>query len=140
MVATSKATSMLKHSMRTQLFEAVMRQDTSFFEENEAGDIQDRVKHDCDTVADHALYIPMDIVSILSSMCCNLYLMHSYCPGMLPRTLAIASLIAPVFIALNRVVNRMRRKDDRTVRAMRAKADEMLGKVKAVREFTREKQ
>jgi ABC-type multidrug transport system fused ATPase/permease subunit len=140
MVATTKATSLLKHSLRTKLFEAVMRQDAEYFEANDASAIQDRVKHDCDTVADHAIYIPMDVVGVISSIVGHLLLMYAFCPRMLPRTLATGCVIAPLFICLNRLTNTLRRKDDRTIRAIRSQTDEMLNKVKAVREFSREKQ
>jgi len=140
MVATTKATSLLKHSLRTKLFEAVMRQDSEYFEANDASAIQDRVKHDCDCVADSVIYIPMDIVGIMSSIVMHVLLMYSFCPGMLPRTLATGFIIAPLFVGLNRLTGALRRKDDRTIRAIRSQTDEMLNKVKAVREFSREEQ
>eukprot|EP00931_Biecheleriopsis_adriatica_P067237 TRINITY_DN41407_c0_g1_i1.p1 TRINITY_DN41407_c0_g1~~TRINITY_DN41407_c0_g1_i1.p1 ORF type:complete len:1046 (+),score=209.61 TRINITY_DN41407_c0_g1_i1:316-3138(+) len=140
MVSTTKATGLLKHSLRTKLFEAVMRQDTEFFEANDSSAIQDRVKHDCDHVADHIIYIPMDIVGIISSIAWHVLLIYSFCPGMLLRTVAVGLVIAPLFMVLNRLTNKIRRKDDRSVRAIRSQTDEMLSKVRAVREFSREAQ
>jgi len=140
MVATAKATGLLKHSLRTKLFEAVMRQDTEFFEANDSSAIQDRVKHDCDHVADHIIYIPMDIVGIISSISWHVLLIYTFCPGMLLRTLAVGLIIAPLFMVLNRLTDKIRRKDDRSVRTMRSQTDEMLSKVRAVREFSREAQ
>lgn len=140
MVSTTKATGLLKHALRTKLFEAVMRQDTEYFEANDSSAILDRVKHDCDHVADHVIYVPMDIVGILSSIVMHVILMYSFCPDMLARTLATGFVIAPLFFACNRITNALRRKDDRTVRAIRSQTDEMLSKVRAVREFSREAQ
>jgi ABC-type multidrug transport system fused ATPase/permease subunit len=140
MVATTKASSLLKHALRTKLFEAVMRQDTEYFDANDSSAIQDRVKGDCDNVCDNAIFIPMDIVGIVSSMAWNIALMYAYCPSMLPRTIATGLIIAPVFIGLNRLTREIRKKDDRTIRVIRSQTDEMLQKVKAVREFSREEQ
>jgi len=140
MVSSTKATGLLKHSLRTRLFEAVMRQDTEFFEANDASAISERVKHDCDHVADHIIYIPMDIVGIISTVFWHVALIYSFCPGMLMRTVAVAVVIAPVFMVLNRITDKIRRKDDRTLRAIRTSTDEMLSKVRAVREFSRESQ
>lgn len=140
MVSTTKATSLMKHALRTKLFEAVLRQDSEYFEAHDGGEVCGRVQHDVDTVADHAIFIPMDILGIFSSMLWHILLMWAYCPGMLARTLATGTLIAPVFMVLNRLADRLRRKDDRTVRAINANTSEMLQKVKAVREFSRERQ
>jgi len=140
MVASTKATSLMKHALRTKLFDAVLRQDSEYFERNDGSEICDRVQHDVNTVADHAIYIPMDIVGILSSMFWHIVLMRSFCPGMVFRTLCIGAVIAPIFMALNRLTNRMRRKDDRTMRAINSNTSEMLQKVKTVREFSRESQ
>merc|ERR1712232_1081370 len=112
--------------------------DSEYFEANDASAIQDRVKHDCDEVANHAIYIPMDVVGIISSIIWHVLLMYSFCPGMLPRTLATGFVIAPLFIGLNRLTDALRRKDDRTIRAIRSQTDEMLNRIKAVREFSRE--
>jgi len=117
-----------------------MRQDTEYFEANDGSAIRDRVQHDCDHVADHVIYIPMDIVGIISSIGWHILLMYSFCPEMLPRTMAIGFIVAPLFMALNRFTNYLRRKDDRTIRSIRSQTDEMLNKVKAVREFSRETQ
>jgi len=140
MVTTTKATSLMKHALRTKLFEAVLRQDAEYFEAHDGGEICDRVQHDVNTVADHAIYIPMDIIGIGSSMLWHIVLMRAYCPGMLTRTLFTGTLIAPLFMLLNRLTNRLRKKDDRTMRAINSNTGEMLQKVKAVREFSREKQ
>lgn len=140
MVATTKATSLLKHALRTKLFEAVMRQDSEYFEANDGSAIRDRVQHDCDHVADHVIYIPMDIVRALSSITCHVLLMYSFCPEMLPRTMVTGAIIAPLFMILSRFTNSLRRRDDRTIRSIRSQNDEMLNKVKAVREFSREAQ
>jgi len=140
MVSTTKATSLLKHALRTKLFEAVMRQDSEYFEANDGSAIRDRVQHDCDNVADHVIYIPMDIVGIISSIVWHILLMYSFCPEMLPRTMVIGSIVAPLFMVLSRLTNSLRRKDDRTIQSIRSQTDEMLNKVKAVREFSREAQ
>jgi len=140
MVSTTKATGLLKHALRTQLFSAVLRQDSEYFEANDSSEINRRVKTDCDTVADHAIYIPMDIVGILSSIGWHIALMYQFCPGMLPRTLATGAVIAPLFIGLNKLTEALRKKDARTIRVMHSQTDEMLSKVQAVREFSREQQ
>lgn len=140
MVSTTKATSLVKHALRTNLFDAVLRQDTEYFEAHDGGEVCDRVQHDVNRVADHAIYIPMDIVGILSSMLWHILLMRTYCPGMLTRTLITGGFIAPLFMVLNRLTNKLRRKDDRTMRAVSTNTNEMLQKVRAVREFSREKQ
>jgi ABC-type multidrug transport system fused ATPase/permease subunit len=140
MVSTTKATSLIKHALRTKLFEAVLRQDAEYFEANDGGEVCNRVQHDVDTVADHAIYIPMDIVGIMSSIVMHILLMQAYCPGMLTRTVITGALIAPLFMVLNRLTDLLRKKDDRTMRAIKAGTGEMLQKVKAVREFSREKQ
>mmetsp|Transcript_98730 Transcript_98730/g.171039 ORF Transcript_98730/g.171039 Transcript_98730/m.171039 type:complete len:1047 (+) Transcript_98730:70-3210(+) len=140
MVSTTKATSLMKLALRTKLFDAVLRQDAEYFEARDAADIRDRVQHDVNCVADHAIYIPMDIIGILSSMLWHIVLMRAFCPGMLTRTLITGSVIAPFFMVLNRLTNHLRKKDDRTMRAINSYTSEMLQKVKAVREFSREKQ
>lgn len=140
MVSTTKATSLVKHALRTKLFDAVLRQDAEYFEAHDGGEVCDRVQHDVNRVADHAIYIPMDIVGIVSSMMWHILLMRAYCPGMLTRTLVTGAFIAPLFMALNRLTNKLRKKDDRTMRAINSNTNDMLQKVKAVREFSREKQ
>jgi ABC-type multidrug transport system fused ATPase/permease subunit len=140
MVAQTKATSLMKHALRTKIFDAVLRQDSEYFEQHDGSEICDRVQHDVNTVADHAIYIPMDIIGILSSMGWHIVLMRSFCPGMVFRTLCIGAVIAPIFMVLNRLTNRLRRKDDRTMRAINSNTSEMLQKVKTVREFSREGQ
>merc|ERR1712232_963999 len=104
---------------------------------NDANAIRDRVQHDCSTVADNIFFLPLDILSILSTIGFHLYLMHIYCPGMVPRTLGVGIIVAPLVFGMNKLIDKIRRKDDRTLRAMSSQADEMLNKVKAVREFSR---
>jgi len=82
----------------------------------------------------------MDIVGNFSSIVWNVVLMYTFCPGMLLRTLVVGAVTAPLFMALNRMTDKVRRKDDRTLRAIRSQTDEMLSKVRAVREFSREAQ
>jgi len=91
-------------------------------------------------VADHAIFIPMDMVGIVSSIGWHIALMYQYCPGMLPRTLATGAVIAPLFIGLNKLTDALRKKDARTIRVLHSQTDEMLSKVQAVREFSRERQ
>lgn len=62
-VCEAKATESITIKLRNELFQAIMRQDTVFFETHDAGWVQDRLKHDCRELSHKILMFPVHMFS-----------------------------------------------------------------------------
>ena len=67
-VACNRSNGEFTRRIRKQLFDAIMRQDTVYFELNASGAVCDRLNGDCHHVAHSFLHLPREILLALASV------------------------------------------------------------------------
>lgn len=139
-VCTAKATETITIKLRNELFQAIMRQDTVFFETHETGWIQDRLKRDCDELSRKILLFPVHFLSDLLQITAKSIFLYCYCPRMTYNALGMGFAVAVPMIVMQRYVQQLVRKSDRFVARTNARTDELLNNLSTVREFARESQ
>jgi len=139
-VCTAKATETITIKLRNELFQAIMRQDTVFFETHETGWIQDRLKRDCDEFSHKILLFPVHLLSDLLQIITKSLFLYYYCPRMTYNALGMGFIGAVPMVVMQRYVQQLVRKSDRFVARTNARTDEILKNLSTVREFARERQ
>jgi len=139
-VCTAKATETITIKLRNELFQAIMRQDTVFFETHETGWIQDRLKRDCDELSRKILMFPVHLLSDVLQIVAKSTFLYYYCPRMMYNALTMGFAVAFPMIVMQRYINQLVRKSDRFVARTNARTDELLNNLSTVREFARESQ
>lgn len=139
-VACNKSNADFTRRIRNSLFDAIMRQDTVYFELNDSGAVCDRLNSDCGRVAESFLHLPREIIGIASRLVATGALLYFRCPPMLYRAAAFAVLAAPLIVLMQRAVNDLAHKGHRALRVTGRATNEMLRNLGTVREFGREGQ
>lgn len=139
-VACNRSNADFTQRIRTQLFDAIMRQDAVYFELNDSGAVCDRLNSDCGRVAESFLNLPREIIGILSRIIATGVLLYLRCPQMLYRAVVFAALAAPLIVAMQRTINGLAHKGYRALRVSGRSTNEMLRNLATVREFAREGQ
>ena len=98
------------------------------------------VQEDCENVAGNIFELPLRAVQNTFSIIAQSTFLLARCPGMFYRSAIIAVIGAPASMLIEQLVDIYRRRDDRVLRQMSTKTDEMLRNFATVREFAREDQ
>jgi ABC-type multidrug transport system fused ATPase/permease subunit len=101
-VCCNRSNAEFTQRIRNQLFAAIMRQDTVYFELNDSGAVCERLNSDCGRVAESFLHLPRDMLGIASRVVATGCLMWIPCPQMLYRALLFAVLAAPFVVVMQR--------------------------------------
>ena len=139
-VACNRSNSEFSQRIRKQLFDAIMRQDTVYFELNDSGAVCSRLNHDCEKVAHSFLHLPREILGNISHLVATGTLLYMRCPEMLYRALTFAVCAVPFIVVMQRTVNHLARKGYRALDVSSRSTNEMLRNLSTVREFARERQ
>jgi len=139
-VACNRSNAEFTQRIRKQLFDAILRQDTVYFELNDSGAVCERLNGDCGRVAESFLHLPRDIIGICSRLVATSILLYVRCPSMLYRAATFAVLAAPIILLMQRAVNDLAHRGHRALRVSGRATNEMLRNLSTVREFAREAQ
>jgi ABC-type multidrug transport system fused ATPase/permease subunit len=77
-----------KANLKEEVFKAVMRQDTEYFDKFSSAEILQRINEDTNTFADQAMTLPFDILQNASLAACNFVAMYT----MVPRQLFMVAM------------------------------------------------
>jgi len=139
-VACNRSNADFASRIRKQLFDAIIRQDTAYFELNDSGAVCERLNSDCGRVAESFLHLPRQIIGICSRIVATSVLLYMRSPAMLYRAALFAVLASPIIVAMQRAVNDLTHKGHRALRVQSRATNEMLRNLSTVREFARESQ
>ncbi len=139
-VACSRSNADFAQRIRKQLFDAIMRQDTVYFELNDSGAVCERLNSDCGRVAESFLHMPREMIGIISRIVATSVLLYVRSPRMLYRAALFALCASPIIVTMQRTVNDLAHKGHRALHVQSRSTNEMLRNLSTVREFAREEQ
>lgn len=139
-VASNRSNADFALRIRKQLFDAIMRQDSVYFEINDSGAVCERLNSDVQRVAESFLHLPREMIGMVSRIVATSVLLYVRSPAMLYRAAAFAVLASPIIVLMQRAVNKLAHKGHRALRVQSRVTNEMLRNLSTVREFAREGQ
>jgi len=129
-----------QYKLRSQLFNAMMRQDKASLDKNGYRELMRTLDGDAREVVHKLLFLPLRIFGNFSGMIGQASVLFYKCPGMLQRAGVMALAGVPVIIGMQKLVQYLHRRNDRIMKVSRQRVNEMLGNLATVRMFSRENQ
>lgn len=124
-VASNRSNADFALKIRRQLFDAIMRQDSAYFEMNDSGAVCDRLNSDCQRMAESFLQLPKDMCRMISRIVATSILLYVRSPAMLYRAAAFAVFASPIIVLMQRAVNQLAHKGHRAMRMQSRVTNEM---------------
>ena len=129
-----------KNRLKKDVFEALLRQDTGYFDANDGGALQRALQHDTEEVAHKFLEMPLNLFSNIAGIISMSVVLQLKCPGMLTRCIAFAAATMPVVKGMMSLRNQLHRKGHRMRERIGNKTGQVLGSIRTVRESGHEAQ